>query len=82
MVSINWVGFPAVQHLRESSELTIHAHRNGWGALSRHPGLGMGFPAYQKLWRLAGMFLMPQGFACLVRSALQRLRRRRPLQGD
>jgi ribulose-bisphosphate carboxylase large chain len=55
MVSINWVGFSAVQHLRESCALTLHGHRNGWGALSRHPGLGMGFPAYQKLWRLAGV---------------------------
>ena len=55
MVSINWVGFSAVQHLRESCELTLHGHRNGWGALSRHPGLGMGFDAYQKLWRLAGV---------------------------
>ena len=55
MVSINWVGFSAVQHLREFSELTLHGHRNGWGALSRHPALGMGFAAYQKLWRLAGI---------------------------
>lgn len=55
MVSINWVGFSALQHLRESCELTLHGHRNGWGALSRHPALGMAFPAYQKLWRLAGV---------------------------
>lgn len=55
MASINWVGFAGVQHLREHSELPIHGHRNGWGALSRHPGLGMAFPAYQKLWRLAGV---------------------------
>jgi ribulose-bisphosphate carboxylase large chain len=55
MVSLNWVGFSAVQHLRQECELTLHGHRNGWGALSRHPGLGMAFPAYQKLWRLAGV---------------------------
>ncbi|KLN56371.1 ribulose-bisphosphate carboxylase large subunit family protein [Variovorax paradoxus] len=55
MASINWVGFSGLQHLRESCELTLHGHRNGWGALSRHPGLGMAFPAYQKLWRLAGV---------------------------
>ncbi|HEY1789486.1 MAG TPA: RuBisCO large subunit C-terminal-like domain-containing protein, partial [Verrucomicrobiae bacterium] len=33
----------------------IHAHRNGWGMLNRHPLLGIEFPAYQKLWRLAGV---------------------------
>ncbi|HEX4853703.1 ribulose-bisphosphate carboxylase large subunit family protein [Arenimonas sp.] len=55
MASINWVGFAGLQHLREHCELPIHGHRNGWGALSRHPGLGMSFPAYQKLWRLAGV---------------------------
>jgi ribulose-bisphosphate carboxylase large chain len=35
--------------------LAIHGHRNGWGALNRHPLLGLEFPAYQKLWRLAGV---------------------------
>jgi ribulose-bisphosphate carboxylase large chain len=55
MVSINWVGFSGVQHLRETCELSLHGHRNGWGALSRHPALGMGIRAYQKLWRLAGV---------------------------
>lgn len=55
MVSVNTVGLSAVQHLRQACELPIHAHRNGWGMLSRHPALGMAFPAYQKLWRLAGV---------------------------
>ncbi len=55
MVSINWVGFAAMQHLRRHSELPIHAHRNGWGAMTRHPQLGFSFGAYQKLWRLAGI---------------------------
>lgn len=55
MVSINWVGFSAVEHLRRHSQLPIHGHRNGWGAFTRHPGLGFSFQAYQKLWRLAGV---------------------------
>lgn len=55
MVSANWVGFAAVEHLRAHAELPIHAHRNGWGALTRHPQLGFAFPAYQKIWRLAGV---------------------------
>lgn len=55
MVSVNWVGHAAVEHLRRHSQLPIHAHRNGWGALTRHPGLGFSFAAYQKIWRLAGV---------------------------
>lgn len=55
MVSVNWVGFSAVEHLRQHAQLPIHGHRNGWGALTRHPQLGFSFVAYQKLWRLAGV---------------------------
>lgn len=55
MVSANWVGFAAMEHLRSRTELPIHAHRNGWGALTRHPQLGLSFAAYQKIWRLAGV---------------------------
>jgi ribulose-bisphosphate carboxylase large chain len=55
MVSINWVGLAAVEHLRRSSALPIHGHRNGWGALTRCPHLGIDFQAYQKVWRLAGV---------------------------
>jgi ribulose-bisphosphate carboxylase large chain len=55
MVSINWVGFAALEHLRRHAKLPIHGHRNGWGAFTRHPGLGFSFKAYQKLWRLAGV---------------------------
>ncbi len=55
MVSINSVGLAAVHKLCERGELPIHAHRNGWGQLTRHPLLGMEFTAYQKLWRLAGV---------------------------
>ena len=55
MVSVNWVGFAAVEHLRRHAHVPIHGHRNGWGAFTRHPGLGFSFKAYQKLWRLAGV---------------------------
>jgi len=55
MVSLNSVGLAGVKKLCDLGELAIHGHRNGWGAISRHPMLGMEFPAYQKLWRLAGV---------------------------
>jgi ribulose-bisphosphate carboxylase large chain len=55
MVSLNSVGFAAVDYLRRRSSLPIHGHRNGWGIFTRHPALGMEFTAYQKLWRLAGV---------------------------
>jgi ribulose-bisphosphate carboxylase large chain len=55
MVSLNSVGLPGVAHLRRHCQLPIHGHRNGWGMLTRAPQLGIGFRAYQKLWRLAGV---------------------------
>lgn len=55
MASLNWCGFSALQTLRRHTGLTLHGHRNGYGALSRHPLLGMSFQAYQTLWRLAGV---------------------------
>jgi ribulose-bisphosphate carboxylase large chain len=55
MASLNWCGFSALQTLRRHTPLAIHGHRNGYGALSRHPLLGMSFQAYQTLWRLAGV---------------------------
>jgi ribulose-bisphosphate carboxylase large chain len=55
MVSINWVGLSAVEDLRRHAQVPIHGHRNGWGALTRCPQLGMDFAAYQKVWRLAGV---------------------------
>lgn len=55
MVSLNWCGYSAVQTLRRHTSLAIHGHRNGYGALSRHPLLGFSFQAYQALWRLAGV---------------------------
>ncbi len=55
MVSVNHVGFAALAHLRRHCELPIHGHRNFFGAIARHPQLGIGFTAYQKLCRLAGV---------------------------
>jgi ribulose-bisphosphate carboxylase large chain len=55
MISVNSVGLAGVKKLCDRGELAIHGHRNGWGMLNRHPLLGMEFPAYQKLWRLAGV---------------------------
>lgn len=55
MTSLNWCGLSAMQTLRRSTPLAIHAHRNGYGAFSRHPLLGIGFDAYSALYRLAGV---------------------------
>jgi ribulose-bisphosphate carboxylase large chain len=55
MVSLNSVGFAAVDYLRRRASLPIHGHRNGWGMFTRHPALGIDFTAYQKLWRLVGV---------------------------
>ena len=54
MASLNSVGLVGTVELRRFSQLPIHAHRNGWGYLSRHPLLGWSYVAWQKLWRLAG----------------------------
>lgn len=54
MASLHSVGLSGLIHLRRHSQLPIHAHRNGWGYLSRHPALGFDYVAWQKFWRLAG----------------------------
>ena len=54
MASVNSVGFVGLTELARHTQLPLHAHRNGWGALSRAPLLGWDFPAWSKLWRLAG----------------------------
>jgi ribulose-bisphosphate carboxylase large chain len=55
MLSLNGVGLGAAKKICDRGELAIHGHRNGWGMLNRHPLLGIEFPAYQTLWRLAGV---------------------------
>ena len=54
MVSLNSVGIVGFVEFARHSQLPIHAHRNGWGYLSRHPLLGWSYVAWQKIWRLAG----------------------------
>lgn len=54
MASVNSVGLGGMLALGRHTQLPIHAHRNGWGYLSRHPILGWSFPAWSKFWRLAG----------------------------
>ena len=55
MASLNSVGPRRHDRARPASrELPIHAHRNGWGYLTRHPLLGWSYVAWQKIWRLAG----------------------------
>lgn len=55
VVNINSIGYGGMSFLRKRSLLCLHAHRNGWDILTRHPGLGMEFRAYQKIWRLLGV---------------------------
>ena len=54
MASLNSVGLVGMIELGRHTQLPIHAHRNGWGYLSRHPLLGWSYVAWQKIWRLAG----------------------------
>ncbi len=55
VINVNSIGFGGMTFLRKRSQLCLHAHRNGWDMLTRHPGLGMEFTAYQKIWRLLGV---------------------------
>ncbi len=55
MISLNSVGLSAVKKIADHAAVPIHGHRNGWGMMNRHPWLGIEFPAYQTLWRLAGV---------------------------
>ena len=55
MASLNSVGVAGISALGRHARLPVHAHRNGWGYLSRHPALGWSYVAWQKIWRLAGV---------------------------
>ncbi len=55
VININSIGYGGMSFLRKRSGLCLHAHRNGWDILTRHPGLGMEFRVYQKIWRLLGV---------------------------
>lgn len=54
MASLNSVGLAGMIALGRHARLPIHAHRNGWGYLTRAPMLGWSYVAWQKIWRLAG----------------------------
>lgn len=54
MVSLNSIGVTGMLSLGRHTDLPIHAHRNGWGYLSRAPMLGWEYTAWSKFWRLAG----------------------------
>jgi 3-oxoisoapionate-4-phosphate decarboxylase len=55
VININSIGMGAMAFLRKRSGLVLHAHRNGWDILTRHPGLGVDFKVYQQFWRLLGV---------------------------
>jgi ribulose-bisphosphate carboxylase large chain len=54
MVVLNSVGLVGFHELRRHAQLPIHAHRAGWGYLSRSPELGWDYAPWQMIWRLAG----------------------------
>ncbi len=55
VININSIGFGGMAFVRKRSALVLHAHRNGWDVLTRHPGLGMDFKVWQQFWRLLGV---------------------------
>lgn len=55
VININSIGHGGMTFLRKRSRLCLHAHRNGWDIVTRHPGIGLQFRAYQKIWRLLGV---------------------------
>jgi ribulose-bisphosphate carboxylase large chain len=54
MASLNAIGLVGLTELRRHASLPIHAHRAGWGALTRSPALGWDYAPWQQIWRLAG----------------------------
>ncbi|MEK8052865.1 ribulose-bisphosphate carboxylase large subunit family protein [Ideonella sp. DXS22W] len=54
MVCLNSVGLVGLRELRRHAQLPIHAHRAGWGWLSRSDALGWDYAPWQVFWRLAG----------------------------
>lgn len=55
VININSIGMGGMLFLRKRSGLVLHAHRNGWDVLTRHPGIGLDFKVWQKFWRLLGV---------------------------
>ena len=54
MLCMHSVGLVGMRAFRQHSQLPIHAHRAGWGYLSRSAALGWDYGPWQKIWRLAG----------------------------
>ncbi len=54
MASLNAIGLVGLTELRRHASLPIHAHRCGWGALTRSPALGWDYAPWHQIWRLAG----------------------------
>jgi len=54
MARMNAVWLAGMIELGRFTQLPIHAHRNGWGSLTRCPALGWSYVAWHKIWRLAG----------------------------
>lgn len=55
VININSIGYGGFAFLRKRSRLVLHAHRNGWDILTRHPELGLDFGVYSQFWRLLGV---------------------------
>ncbi|WP_276121833.1 3-oxo-isoapionate-4-phosphate decarboxylase OiaX [Pararhizobium qamdonense] len=55
VININSIGMGGMAFLRKRSGLVLHAHRNGWDVLTRHPGIGFDFKVWQQFWRLLGV---------------------------
>ena len=55
VININSIGMGGMAFLRKRSRLVLHAHRNGWDVLTRHPGIGFDFRVWQQFWRLLGV---------------------------
>ncbi len=55
MVCVNSIGLVGAREIGRHSQLPIHGHRAGWGALYRHPALGWDYAPWQQMWRLAGV---------------------------
>lgn len=54
MPGLDSIGLTGILALRRHAGLPIHAYRNGWCYLSRHPALGFDYRAWSVFWRLAG----------------------------
>jgi ribulose-bisphosphate carboxylase large chain len=54
MVTLNAIGLAGLLALRKHAQLPIHAHRAGWGTLSRCAALGWDYAPWHLFWRLAG----------------------------